>query len=97
MKLSRCSKCKKELPDRQLYQYIDGNNIAITKNSPYYCWRCYNEKYPSDRISYFEVLRSYGHSVIVDYEERTVIIDDKQYTIDKELATTLQKEYKELC
>ena len=71
-KLSKCSKCGKELSDRQLYQYVDGNNEAITKHSPYYCWRCYNEKYPNDRISMFEVLRSYGYKVTVDYDEMLV-------------------------
>lgn len=40
-----CSKCKKELTPQTAYIYVDGNNCAITKNSPMLCKECYIEKY----------------------------------------------------
>ena len=40
-----CSKCKQIFCDKHIYFYIDGNNIAITKNSKPYCFDCYKEIY----------------------------------------------------
>ena len=40
-----CNKCKKMFPGDKVYSYVDGNNIAITKNSPNYCYKCYKEVY----------------------------------------------------
>lgn len=41
----KCSKCgtKKNISD--LFTYVDGNNISITKNSPNLCFDCYVKKY----------------------------------------------------
>lgn len=36
-----CKKCNKILCGSHAYSYIDGNNVAITKNSPTYCKQCY--------------------------------------------------------
>ena len=30
---------------KDLYMYVDGNNIAITKNSPFLCKSCYIKRY----------------------------------------------------
>ena len=43
--LGHCEKCKKSLCEEHAYSYVDGNNIAITNNSPYLCKKCYEEKY----------------------------------------------------
>lgn len=40
-----CSNCKKELTPQTAYFYVDGNNCAITNNSPTFCKECYIKKY----------------------------------------------------
>ena len=40
-----CEECKKEICSCKAYQFIDGNNEAITNNSPYLCKQCYEKKY----------------------------------------------------
>ena len=35
-----CEECKKEICSCKAYQFIDGNNEAITNNSPYLCKQC---------------------------------------------------------
>lgn len=50
MKVSRkfngyCEKCKKSLCAEHAYSYVDGNNGAITSNSPYLCKACYEKTY----------------------------------------------------
>lgn len=40
-----CEECKKSICACSAYQYIDGNNEAITSNSPYLCKDCYEKKY----------------------------------------------------
>lgn len=42
-KENKCQKCGKETKD--LYMYVDGNNISITKNSPFLCKSCYIKTY----------------------------------------------------
>lgn len=45
MKISKCSSCGDERFSDQIVYYVDGNNIAITKNSKPYCKECYVKKY----------------------------------------------------
>lgn len=40
-----CKKCGHSFCSEHVYTYVDGNNIAITRNSPEYCERCYREVY----------------------------------------------------
>lgn len=40
-----CEECQKEICSCKAYQNIDGNNAAITNNSPYLCKSCYEKKY----------------------------------------------------
>jgi hypothetical protein len=40
-----CENCGKKVPQDQIFQYLDGNNIAITYNSQYLCKECYEAKY----------------------------------------------------
>lgn len=35
-----CSKCGEFICGRHCYSYVDGCNIAITKNAPNYCADC---------------------------------------------------------
>ena len=41
--LGHCEKCKKSLCQEHAYFYVDGNNIAVTNNSPYLCKNCYEK------------------------------------------------------
>ena len=41
----KCEECGKKVPADKIRQYVDGNNIAITYNSPYLCEQCYEKKY----------------------------------------------------
>jgi len=45
MKKENCHRCKGEFELNQLFSYVDGNNIAITRNSPDYCLDCYKKIY----------------------------------------------------
>lgn len=40
-----CQICKKSLCPEHAYSFVDGNNRAITYNSPYLCKDCYEETY----------------------------------------------------
>lgn len=40
-----CKNCGIEKELNELFCYVDGNNIAITKNSPLLCYDCYVKKY----------------------------------------------------
>ena len=48
-KLNKCAKCGEIKQLNELFCYVDGNNISITKNSPFLCRKCYLEKYPNDK------------------------------------------------
>lgn len=41
----KCDDCGDVFCGRHIYSYVDGNNEAITKNSPELCARCYTYKY----------------------------------------------------
>lgn len=56
--LGHCEKCKKSLCEEHAYSYVDGNNIAITNNSPYLCKNCYEEKYNETIKSDIECFKS---------------------------------------
>jgi len=43
--LIKCDECGKLLPPDQIFSYVDGNNCAITKNSPNLCRECYIKRY----------------------------------------------------
>lgn len=93
--MNKCSKCGRELPDKLLFCYVDGNNEAITKHSKDYCWRCYNEKYPNDKISISTILTQYGHKTEIDSDESHIYlyVDDKRYVCTPTLVEELIKEY----
>lgn len=86
----KCECCGKELPDKLLFSYVDESNAAITRNAPYLCWRCYNEKYPNDQISIITVLRQSGYNVDFFPEEKVLYINDKKCEIN---ADEIIKEY----
>lgn len=73
-KMYTCCKCGRELPDNQLFNYVDDSNIAITKNSKDYCWRCYNEVYPNDKISIKQALQCKGYRAIINSADKTIYI-----------------------
>jgi len=52
LKLYKCAKCGVEKNAKNVFSYVDGNNIAITRNSPDYCRKCYNEIYGSQNKLY---------------------------------------------
>ena len=56
--LGHCEKCKKSLCQEHAYFYVDGNNIAITNNSPYLCKKCYEETYDKKIKSDIECFKS---------------------------------------
>jgi len=41
----KCEGCGKSICSCKAYQYVDGNNAAITNNSPYLCKECYEARY----------------------------------------------------
>ena len=43
--LYKCYECGVEKNGKNIFSYVDGNNIAITKNSPNLCKSCYTKKY----------------------------------------------------
>lgn len=45
-----CSKCGKVYCDRHIYFYVDGNNIAITRNAPPLCWACSHRPISPERL-----------------------------------------------
>ena len=45
IKLKKCSSCGTKKQSHELFIYVDGNNISITKNSPELCFKCYTKKY----------------------------------------------------
>lgn len=55
--LGHCEICKKSLCPEHSYCFVDGNNIAITNNSPYLCMDCYNKKYDGHIINDTEQFR----------------------------------------
>lgn len=56
--LGYCENCKKSLCEEHAYFYVDGDNIAITNNSPYLCKSCYENKYNKKIESEVEVFRN---------------------------------------
>lgn len=42
---NECSKCGEIFCGKHIFYYVDGNNIAITRNSEGYCRNCYYKKY----------------------------------------------------
>lgn len=45
-----CSECGKQLKSgKDLFVYVDGNNIAITKHSKEMCKECYVKKYGNNK------------------------------------------------
>jgi hypothetical protein len=48
-KLYQCRDCKVKKDGSAIFQYVDGNNISITKNSPQLCYDCYVKKYGKDK------------------------------------------------
>ena len=93
--MNKCSNCGKELPDNELYSYVDENNEAITKHSKDYCWRCYNEKYPNDKIGIDEVLRKRGYKVQISTDElkKGIYVEDRFHRAKPGLGDELIKEY----
>lgn len=83
----KCANCGKEIPDNLAFSYVDESNAAITRNSPYLCWRCYNKKYPNDRISIVYLLKHLGHEV--EMEKDGLTINGKKYSIQ----TDFEKEF----
>lgn len=43
-----CKRCEEKFCESHMFKYVDGNNIAITQNSPWYCKPCYLITYPND-------------------------------------------------
>ena len=43
----KCERCGEPKPLNEIYQYVDGNDIAITRSAPYLCAVCYSEMYPN--------------------------------------------------
>lgn len=44
-KLKKCRICGAGKAPHELFIYVDGNNISITRNSPELCYDCYIKKY----------------------------------------------------
>ena len=41
----KCERCGERKTPNEVYQRVDGNNVAITRNAPYLCADCYLEEY----------------------------------------------------
>ena len=41
----KCERCEKQISEKEAFCYVDGNNIAISYNSPYLCKQCYEKSY----------------------------------------------------
>jgi hypothetical protein len=44
-----CSLCHATACHKHVYQWVDENNVSISKYQPLLCLFCYNEKYPKDK------------------------------------------------
>ena len=87
----KCACCGKTIPDNLAFSYVDENNYAITRNAPYYCWRCYNEKYKNDQISFLQLLRAAKLNPEIDAVNKLIIINNKEYTFNQK--EEILKEY----
>ena len=56
-KVQYCQKCGKSLCPEHTYFYVDGNNEAITRNSPRLCKECYEKTYDTKIKTEFEIFR----------------------------------------
>lgn len=54
-----CEKCKKSLCPEHAYSFVDGNNEAITYNSPYLCKTCYEKTYNEKILSEVDYFKEY--------------------------------------
>lgn len=92
----KCANCGKEIPDNLAFSYIDESNISITRNAPYLCWECYNQKY-NDKITIPQVLQAMGYKVILDKESKQLLIgideEYKTYNLPQDIEK-LKQEYK---
>ena len=74
-----CEECKKEICSCKAYQNTDGNNAAITNNSPYLCKSCYEKKYnvhiPTDVERFKNRLIDTLQQIQYDYKVETIRID----------------------
>lgn len=74
-----CEECQKEICSCKAYQNTDGNNAAITNNSPYLCKSCYEKKYnvhiPTDVERFKNRLIDTLQQIQYDYKVDTIRID----------------------
>ena len=78
--LGKCEKCKRSICEEHEYLYLDGNNRAITNNSPYLCKECYeseyNEKIKSDVEKFKDNIINNLETIKVDSNIETIRVDD---------------------
>jgi len=53
-----CEQCRKSICSCSAYQYVDGNNVSITYNSPYLCKECYEKKYNTKIKTDIEIFKT---------------------------------------
>ena len=74
-----CEECQKEICSCKAYQNTDGNNAAITNNSPYLCKTCYEKKYnvhiPDEVEQFKNRLIDTLQQIQSDYKVDTIRID----------------------
>lgn len=56
-KVQYCQKCGKSLCTEHTYFYVDGNNEAITRNSPRLCKDCYEKTYDTKIKTELEIFK----------------------------------------
>ena len=44
-----CRTCNNISCQKHIYQWVDENNISVTKYQPLLCLVCYNQKHPNDK------------------------------------------------
>lgn len=81
-----CEICKKSLCEEHAYFFVDGNNGAITNNSPYVCKECYEVKYNKKIKSDVEIFKNHLinklRTMRTEQNIETIRIDNLIYYIE---------------
>ena len=84
--MRKCKECGATLCDKCAYQYVDGNNLAITLNGCWYCRDCYSIVFsvPSPVESFKQALVFNVTKIAdsADGKKRDLLINIAQYIQD---------------
>jgi len=81
-----CENCKRSLCEEHSYSWVDGNNEAITNNSPYLCKECYEVKYDekikSDKEIFKDMIVNNLRKIRREQKIENIRIDNLIYYIE---------------